>query len=365
MSKDYKLHWPSHPNIYGGNGVRKFNIYFSEPDQGVNEETGILLLIPGFGANASSNVYKKMRKNFADQYNLIVVQCDYFGQEFMQGSRSVQMNFSRDNLSGIFSSSEIENIFKDGFNGRKFIEIGSKYSINLSLKEILNETADNFNDMGLMQAMDHLTSIYYVIKILEDNGLTFNTNKIIAYGHSHGAYLCYLCNAMAPHLFSLIIDNSAWLQPVYLSSPRFLFTKVGNMTIQTEFDYFVRKLDYDADILNLSALYGKFDNLCNIESFHGTTDNLISHKDKNQFCKSINHCIFHEISTSKVDGDIFKSTNHGLDADFLKMFDYVMKNREFEFKNCIHSKPVNYLTRKKEYRVLYEEGLPLLTIKSL
>ncbi|MCJ8007613.1 DUF2920 family protein [Lederbergia wuyishanensis] len=365
MSKDYKLHWPSHPNIYGGDGLRKFNIYFSEPDQGVNEETGILLLIPGFGGNASSNVYKKMRKNFADQYNLVVVQCDYFGQEFMQGSNSVQMNFSRDELSGIFSSSEIENIFKDGFNGREFIEIGSKYPINLSLKEILNETVDNFNDMGLMQAMDHLTAIYYVINILKDNGLTFNMNKIIAYGHSHGAYLCYLCNAMAPHLFSLLIDNSAWLQPVYLHSSRLLFSKIGNMTLQTEFDYLVRKLEYDADILDLAVIYKKFENSCIIESFHGTTDNLISHIDKKQFCKFINHCSFHEISTPSVDGEIFKSTDHGLDADFLKMFDYVMKNREFDIREIIHPKPVSYQTKKNCYTVQYEEGLPLLTVKSV
>lgn len=37
---------------------------------GINEETGFLLLIPGFGGHARSNVYKKMRRVFADKYTI-------------------------------------------------------------------------------------------------------------------------------------------------------------------------------------------------------------------------------------------------------------------------------------------------------
>jgi len=44
-----------HPSIYNPR-ERKLKVYFSEPNGGVNRNTGILLLIPGFGGNANSNV---------------------------------------------------------------------------------------------------------------------------------------------------------------------------------------------------------------------------------------------------------------------------------------------------------------------
>ena len=63
MSIEYKLSWPAHTNIYNNNSLRDFNLYFSEPESGVNEDTGLLLLLPGFGGNANSNVYKKCVQN--------------------------------------------------------------------------------------------------------------------------------------------------------------------------------------------------------------------------------------------------------------------------------------------------------------
>lgn len=44
----------------------------------VNENTGMLVLIPGYGGNIDSHVFRKMREVFAEQYNFITVQCDYF-----------------------------------------------------------------------------------------------------------------------------------------------------------------------------------------------------------------------------------------------------------------------------------------------
>ena len=78
MAKEYDFSMYGHPSIYK-NMERKLHVYFTEPEEGINEYTGILLLIPGFGGNSKSNVYKKMRNIFADKYNLVVVQCDYFG----------------------------------------------------------------------------------------------------------------------------------------------------------------------------------------------------------------------------------------------------------------------------------------------
>lgn len=60
------------------------NIYIEQPEENyrtreirteivfpdcVNENTGMLVLIPGYGGNIDSHVFRKMREVFAEQYN--------------------------------------------------------------------------------------------------------------------------------------------------------------------------------------------------------------------------------------------------------------------------------------------------------
>lgn len=364
MAKDYKIRWPAHPNIYTNNESREFNVYFSEPDLEVNKETGLLLLIPGFGGNANSNVYQKMRANFADKYNLVTIQCDYFGQEFMQDTKSVTLNIDKDSLSQNLTTLEFNQIFKKEFDVKKFIDIGSKYKMSVFGKEKMSENTTNYNDMGIMQALDNLTALHYVIKIIEDNNLKFNTKKVIVFGQSHGAYLSYLCNAFSPGLFTLMIDNSSWLFPQYLTSSRFLTKQYGEMKLQIEFDYLARKLDSDFEFLNLASIYSKFENKCVIKVYHGTEDKLISSDQKQKFCKDISLCSYTEISSKNVDGKIFKSAGHGLQADFIKLFDLVINNHEFGFSNTLNLDKTVLRTSKCTYEVNYKNDMPVFSVHS-
>lgn len=361
MSKDYQVNWSAHPNIYNNYKERSFNVYFSEPDAGVNSETGLLLLIAGFGGNANSSVYKKMRSQFADLYNLVTVQCDYFGHEFMQSSKRIHTP-PPSALVDYFRPNEIAEIYKNGFDTSAFLRFGGKYNITVSLKENLDETEDNFNDMGIMQALDNITAICYVIQILRDNNLNFNTKKIIIYGHSHGAYLGYLCNAFAPNLFTYIIDNSAWLLPSYMQSNRVVQFRSEMLTIQVNFQYLASKLSFDEELLYLPSLYKNFSNNCMIDCFHGTTDFLISSLDKEMFCKDVPYLNYHEISENNLDGTIFKTTNHGLDSDFLAHFHFVMREKEFLRSTDLIIPTTRFATTKNLYEFNYDYGVPLLKI---
>ncbi|MDI4650373.1 DUF2920 family protein [Cohnella hashimotonis] len=313
MAKEYEFVMPGHPNIYGGDQPHNLKIYFSEPDSGVNTDTGIVLFIAGFGGHANSNVYKKMRSNFADRYNLVTVQCDFFGWEFMQA-------------------------------------------------EPLEESLNNFNDMGLMQVLDNITAVMAVIEILKDNEFTFNSKKIIAYGHSHGAYLSLLCNRLAPGLFSLIIDNSAWLYPAYLSADRYLFTGSDTPIV---FNYFAKSNENDKGILSLPLVYKSINKFCQIHSFHGSADRLITFEEKRRFCNAIRNCYLHEITAAKVDHQIFKSNDHGLDADFLLLFDYVMTELDVKFNRGTEVIIPNHEIRTDlhSYHFDYTNKIPILTLK--
>ena len=82
MANSYEIEVQAQPSIYLPK-ERTMKIAFSEPEAGVDKETGILLIIAGYGGQLSSNVYTKMRNQFADDYNLMTVQCDYFGYQYM------------------------------------------------------------------------------------------------------------------------------------------------------------------------------------------------------------------------------------------------------------------------------------------
>lgn len=364
MASSYDNEMYGHPSIYSPN-TRKLKVYFSEPDAGINENTGILLLIAGFGGNANSNVYKKMRDIFADKYNLVTIQCDYFGWEFMQDANNISINMEESQKEKWFNIDEMDYIFNKENTFTRLMEVCSNKSINVMGKENFSESLDNYNDMGLIQAIDNISAVVSVIEIIENNEYKINMNKIILYGHSHGAYLAYLANAFAPHMFSLLIDNSAWLFPRYLKKNRYVKLMYGKSELIVEFEYLAKTLDYDEEILCLPSLYKKLDNQCEIICYHGTDDKLISNKDKMELKKIIKNFTYYEISEREVDGEIFKSPEHGLDADFLKLFDYVMNHNKFEFKNRDRKQQdmILYETQKKRYFINYDNIVPNIKIE--
>ncbi|MDF2949159.1 MAG: hypothetical protein K0R07_1186 [Sedimentibacter sp.] len=362
VAKEYAYEILGQPSMLG-NKERKLKFYFSEPSNGINAETGLLLIIAGFGGNANSNVYIKMRNTFADKYNLITIQCDYFGYEFMQAPNNIILKHTKEDIKRYFSNKEVEYIYKDNNIFLRLMEISSKYKINILAKENLNENINNYCDMGIIQAIDNITAIIAVMEVIKNQGYKINEDKVILYGHSHGAYLSYLCNAFAPNLFSLLIDNSSWLFPAYLKGNRYVNKIYGDSILSVEFEYFAKTVHYDEEILNLPSIYSKFNNNCDIICYHGTNDNLISNKDKVVLKNIINNFTYNEIDETKVDNKIFKSNHHGLGTDFLELFDLVIN--EYHFKNRVikRSDIIFYETQNNIYEIDYSNITPILNVE--
>lgn len=318
MAFNQVLEIPAHPNIYNGNNQRVYRIEYSIPEVGMNEDTGLIYFAPGFGGDIDSNVYKKMRSEFADKYNLITIQCDYFGSKYMQDCD--EYTYSPESIKDKIESEDYQNLLSGEIHP---FELLSKYQLNLIVTAKQNEDLNEFADMGYMQAIDIITAVEAVKVILKENQLQFNESNVIGYGHSQGAYLLHLANKLAPHLFTYIIDNSAWVQPVYLSENRYLNKGVGNSVLAIKFDYFAKEYLEDKKALSLHNWYMQFKNGAYIYSLLGTTDNLVDVQDKKGAISKLKYTKFEVVDASKVDGEVFKSTNHGLDADFLKLFDKV------------------------------------------
>lgn len=366
MAQNYEFSIPAHPSIYQAQD-RDLKIYLAEPDAGVNAETGLLLLLAGFEGMAKAKVYQKMRRQFADEYNLVTIQCDYFGHEFM-GKLTHYEPEDIAKLRQIYTPEDLQALRQADDFVAKLIELAPKYQGYMPklIGKFPNENPTNFNDMGIMQALDNVSAVLAVMRILEDNQLIFNSNKIMIYGHSHGAYLGYLCNALAPHLFSHLIDNSAWTFPQYLKPMHIVGTFGEDTTLHAvcESAYFATTQHCDREFLSLPYLYRQFENQCQIIGYYGVDDELQPLQDKLAFAQQVAHMDLRVVDASML-GEVFATTKHGLDADFLKMFALVMPEISPRVSAPPPQEIVTYTTSSARYVLDYRRGLPTLTMRRM
>lgn len=339
MANTYELEIEAQPSIYTP-AERSMLLCFAEPEDGVNEATGMLLIIAGYAGVVNSKIYSKMRKEFADNYNLVTVQCDYFGYEYMQNNHPVEV--SLEELEDSLSDAELELLQRD-YDKYEHILKGKKFIQQIELGEHL----ENFNDMGMMQAVDNLRSVKVVLDIIKDNQYKINENRIYAYGFSHGAYLAYLCNALWPELFTAIIDNSGYLIPYHLRHERLVDYVYEGMQICQIVKY--RALEYiqDEQILQLPWLYQQFENQAGILCYAGEDDNMTSLEEKKTFLNQVEHSKIVTITKYNVNMENFTTTEHELGADFIKLFDLA-------YRTYLQPKEKEWKKRKKKHRIVYE-----------
>lgn len=350
----------AHSNIYTGHN-RELRIDFVLPDK-TNNQTKILILVPGFSGNIDSKIYIKMRRYFSQKYNFIVLQCNYFGSDYMQAPKNLMLRGNFSDIQNNFTEQENKEILANNSNIFKFL---FNKQMVLNTNEVLHETPDHFAEMGYMQAIDIITALEAIKILLRSNNIKFN-NNIWGWGHSQGAYLLHLVNLLNPSLFDVIIDNSGWLQPQFLLNRERIYTHFyGDAKINTFFRYQGANFIPDHKMLNLIESYKGFSNEAFIYSFMGTNDYLFDWSEKKKLLNQLNNTKLRIISKEDIDGIIFKTNNHGLDADFIKMFDSIMEEK------INYSNPRTFNTKQvSEFRlgdtlikVDYTKGLPIFDLK--
>ena len=292
------------------------NIYIEQPEENyrtreirtemvfpdcVNENTGMLVLIPGYGGNIDSHVFRKMREVFAEQYNFITVQCDYFGNRFMDSNEPEEMRLIAD----------MKNI------------------VNAEIYYRMNgfESEDEFNDMRLMQALDIVSTTICAIYEIINKEYVFNTNRIVLFGTSHGSYLAHLANVICPTLYTGLLDVSSYIVPYYLTHYRNLTIKTDKITWTTIYEYLIMKEEkyrYNDNLYNLSFLYQNIKNKCKIIALQGTDDWMVDVNEKDKFISQLDNAQLLIIHPDEVDGVLCKNADHGLGLDFFKFFEIVI-----------------------------------------
>ena len=140
--------WPYEP------GPRKVKMWIQEPEQGVNTNTGLMLVLHNWGGQYKSPEYVKWCKTFADRYNVIAISVNY-------------------------------------------LQSGADWK----------RTQGRFPyDHGCLQAMDCLGALYNVRQQLKAKGVAFNDNRVYSMGGSGGGNVTQMVMKLAPRTFACGVD---------------------------------------------------------------------------------------------------------------------------------------------------------------
>lgn len=341
-----------HEDIELGFVREELDYYITLPSVGVTEETGIILTIPGFGGLANS-IYQseKLNSYLAEKYNCIVVSLNYFG--IYRGSEMKLDDYFFRNMEKVYG---IPYSYWDNISSENefYIEVGKLLAskgiskLDPQCQALKLTGRQEYQSFGFLPALDYLTVLGEVLK----NYPVVNKKKIIAYGSSYGGYIAMLCGKFAPNTFSVIIDNSGFSRSVM----KYI---VGREILESDFDVNVNvdnKMytipfsynnpwtimdetspyyfgDSHKQIRNLLIREHRVKSNTRYYIFHCQEDHIASVEDKDKLATLLmnyNSTYYKRVGKSDIDGELYKTYGHAMNASLRKLFDHVAdQEREY------------------------------------
>ncbi len=329
----------------------------------VKEAKALLVIISGFGEDSDSGYRTHLMRSMVESYDVACISVDYhcIGNRPQLGAK-----FGLDDIDREILRRELSSI---GINlpiDLKTIDCHEKVDLLLKFlsKEItirkesgillddfrLNAsitmvpTKNEYQNFGVMQAMDVLNAVLYTKKYI--NNAKFEHLPVIMVGSSHGGYLAHMCAKIAPWLVDGVIDNSSYAiflwrligfgkeidftnyfcfgtgnlyQNLYL----YFFDKTYWTLNEKSPYYFIDAREEIRNILNLDHLNVQSSYKKPIYvSYHCTYDNETAPaKDKTELYEALKKLKFdatlHMIKDeSEVDGKFIKSLTHGMGMSY-------------------------------------------------
>lgn len=342
--KKYSIDAPNDPEVIVK--VRESLEYYMVFPTGYNEKEkyGLVFCISGYGQTADSEYYSdKLCPYISDKYNIISVGVRYHNDERTKPNLSV-------NIPAICN---FYNINQDYFNvgnktiiDRLFDLIIDRGIFSLDARLALStEAYHKYSSFGFMPAIDHLSVLSEIL-----NNFNIDRRNIMAFGTSYGGYVASLMAKYAPQTFSLVIDNSGFclsqLQeilggkfggatgsiPRYLNGRRYEIPINASTLWSTDETSDLYFSDAHKQIRNLLIEEHRVKSNTMYCCYHSVKDDLvpISLKDKMyEILSKYNSTYYKRVEEKDIDGKLFKTSEHGMNASLRKMFDYSMvKYRE-------------------------------------
>ena len=373
------------------------------------------MIIPGLGEDSDLGYRANLIRTMAETYDVACISVDYhcIGNRPQLGAK-----FGLDDIDREILTRELSSI---GINlpiDLKTIDCHEKVDLLLRFlsKEItirkergilpadfrLNAsitmvpTKNEYQNFGVMQAMDVLNAVLYTKKYI--NNAKFEHLPVIMVGSSHGGYLAHMCAKIAPWLVDAVIDNSSYAiflwrligfgkeinftnyfcfgtDTLYQNLYIYFFDKTHWTLNEKSPYYFIDAREEIRNILNLDHLNVQSSYKKPIYvSYHCIFDKEIAPaKDKIELYEALKKLKFnatlHMIKDeSEVDGKFIKSLTHGMGMSYKLLLQKElpsMMEKILSQKNKKSSKSIEYKCGDTIYKfseVLDQINLEILDI---
>ncbi len=375
----------------------------------------LLVIIPGLGEDSDLGYRANLIRTMAETYDVACISVDYhcIGNRPQLGAKfglddidreiltrelsSIGINLPID-LKSIDCHEKVDLLLK--FLSKEIIirkERGilpADFRLNASITIV--PTKNEYQNFGVMQAMDVLNAVLYTKKYI--NNAKFEYLPVIMVGSSHGGYLAHMCAKIAPWLVDAVIDNSSYAiflwrligfgkeinftnyfcfgtDTLYQNLYIYFFDKTYWTLNEKSPYYFIDAREEIRNILNLDHL--------NVQScyekpiyvsYHCICDKEIAPaKDKIELYEALKKLKFdatlHMIKDeSEVDGKFIKSLAHGMGMSYKLLLQKElpsMMEKILSQKNKKSSKSIEYKCGDTIYKfseVLDQINLEILDI---
>ena len=329
----------------------------------VKEAKALLVIISGFGEDSDSGYRTHLMQTMVENYDVACISVDYhcIGNRPQLGAKfglddidreiltrelsSIGINLPID-LKSIDCHEKVDLILK--FLSKEITirkESGllpADFRLNASITMV--PTKNEYQNFGVMQAMDVLNAVLYTKKYI--NSAKFEHLPVIMVGSSHGGYLAHMCAKIAPWLVNAVIDNSSYAiflwrligfgkevdftnyfcfgtDTLYQNLYLYFFDKTHWTLNEKSPYYFIDAREEIRNILNLDHLNVQSSYKKPIYvSYHCTYDNETAPaKDKTELYEALKKLNFdatlHMVKDeSEVDGKFIKSLTHGMGMSY-------------------------------------------------
>ena len=326
------------------------------------EAKALLVIISGFGADSDSGYRTHLMRTMAENYDVACISVDYhcIGNRPQLGAK-----FGLDDLDRAILIKELAKIGITLPIDLKIVDNYDKTSVllkslseeitirkengvlpddfSLDISMTMLPTKNEYQNFGVMQALDVLNAVLYTKKNICDQ--KFKNIPVVMVGSSHGGYLAHMCAKIAPWLVNAVIDNSSYAKFLWqligfgkeIDFTRFFGCGTGNLyenlnlyfcdkTYWTLNDkspyYFNESREEIRNILNPKHLkvQSKFKKTFYI-GYHCVNDDIAPAKDKTELYEALKKLKFdatlHMIKDeSEVDGKFIKSLTHGMGMSY-------------------------------------------------
>jgi pimeloyl-ACP methyl ester carboxylesterase len=332
----------SHHDIELGLPRQEIEGFVVGPAESASQPLPLIITIPGYGQTADSEYFReKLNRYLAERYGCLVMSVNY------HGVKKVPEPFDFSQLAGLLAD------LRDSYGWNpvsakslqdaisEFVVWASARGVKrlpISMKRFLRFTYPEYLSFGFLPAIDHFIAIRELARRYR-----FDQRRIVLFGSSYGGYIANLMSKYAPNTFSLVIDNSGLarvllrdvLSGELLDGEQGREISYGNDKVVFPFSpsypwtlneqspaYFSDARRSIRSLLHAGQWMPSGTRHC---IFHSLADELVPIAEKDRLVeilrgvgRSVN---YHRIEASDIDGKIFKTTSHGMDASLRSLFE--------------------------------------------